>query len=56
MQIDLSIPVDAELLEQFTELCEFVGMNVETAFNIFMVQSVRENKIPKQQLQEGLQG
>lgn len=44
-QATINIRTDAELKQSFERLCQDVGMNLTTAFNIFMKQSVRENKI-----------
>lgn len=45
-QTTISIRTDAALKEDFERLCHDIGMNVSTAFNIFMKQSVHENRIP----------
>ncbi|MDR1731665.1 MAG: type II toxin-antitoxin system RelB/DinJ family antitoxin [Synergistaceae bacterium] len=44
--INLSIRMDRELKEQAENLFSELGMNMTTAFNIFVRQSVRQGKIP----------
>jgi len=44
--INLSIRMDRELKEQAEKLFSELGMNMTTAFNIFVRQSVRQGKIP----------
>ena len=44
--INLSIRMDKELKEQAESLFSELGMNMTTAFNIFVRQSVRQGKIP----------
>jgi len=44
--INLSIRMDRELKEQAESLFSELGMNMTTAFNIFVRQSVRQGKIP----------
>ena len=43
---NISIRMDSELKEQADELFSELGMNLSTAFNIFVRQSLREGKIP----------
>lgn len=43
---NLSIRIDKELKEQAENLFSELGMNMTTAFNIFVRQSVRQGKIP----------
>ena len=45
---NISIRMDTELKEQAEELFGELGMNISTAFNIFVRQSLRENAIPFQ--------
>ena len=45
-QATISIRTDADLKQDFERLCQDIGMNLTTAFNIFMKQAVRENAIP----------
>ena len=44
--INLSIRMERELKEQAESLFSELGMNMTTAFNIFVRQSVRQGKIP----------
>lgn len=43
---NISIRMDAELKSQADELFAELGMNISTAFNIFIRQSLREGGIP----------
>jgi len=43
---NISIRMDKELKEQAEKLFNELGMNMTTAFNIFLRQSVRQGKIP----------
>ena len=43
---NLSIRMDKELKEQAERLFSELGMNMTTAFNIFVRQAVRQGKIP----------
>lgn len=43
---NLSIRMDKELKEQAEQLFSELGMNMTTAFNIFVRQAVRQRKIP----------
>lgn len=43
---NVSIRMDRELKEQAESLFSELGMNMTTAFNIFLRQSVRQHKIP----------
>jgi len=43
---NISIRMDKELKEQAENLFSALGMNMTTAFNIFLRQSVRQGKIP----------
>lgn len=43
---NISIRMDAQLKEQADELFAELGMNISTAFNIFVRQSLREGGIP----------
>ncbi len=45
-QQTFSIRMDAQLKEEFDTLCEEMGMNATTAFNIFARAVVREQAIP----------
>lgn len=43
---NLSIRIDKKLKEQAEQLFSELGMNMTTAFNIFVRQAVRQGKIP----------
>lgn len=43
---NINIRMDKELKEQAESLFSELGMNMTTAFNIFLRQSVRQGKIP----------
>ena len=43
---NISIRMDSELKKQADRLFEELGMNITTAFNIFVRQTLREGKIP----------
>jgi len=43
---NISIRMDKDLKEQAEALFSALGMNMTTAFNIFLRQSVRQGKIP----------
>lgn len=43
---NLTIRMDKELKEQAEQLFSELGMNMTTAFNIFVRQAVRQGKIP----------
>lgn len=43
---NVSFRIDSELKAQAEELFNQLGMNMTTAFNIFLRQSVREGQIP----------
>lgn len=45
-QATISIRTDADLKRDFERLCQEIGMNLSTAFNVFMRQAVRENQLP----------
>lgn len=45
-QASINIRTDADLKQDFERLCRDIGMNVSTAFNVIMKQSVRENRLP----------
>lgn len=44
--INMSFRVDKDLKEQADELFRNLGMNTSVALNMFLTQSVREQKIP----------
>ncbi len=43
---NISIRMDAELKAQADDLFSQLGLNISTAFNIFVRQSLREGRIP----------
>lgn len=43
---NLTIRIDKELKEQAEQLFSELGMNMTTAFNVFVRQAVRQGKIP----------
>lgn len=43
---NISIRMDSDLKAQADELFNELGMNISTAFNIFVRQSLREGRIP----------
>ena len=44
--VNVTLRVDAELKKQADALFSELGLNLTTAFNIFLKQSVREQQIP----------
>lgn len=45
-QINVNIPMDAELNYQLNDLCDNLGLSMTVAFNIFAKAMVRQQKIP----------
>lgn len=45
-QVDVTVKMDEELVDQLDEFCENVGLSIETAVNIFAKKVVREHSIP----------
>ena len=45
-KVSTNIPIDADIKAQAQELFADFGMDLSTAINIFLRQSVRENAIP----------
>lgn len=45
-QVAFSVRMDSDLKEKFEKLCDDLGMNMTTAFNIFARTVVREQRIP----------
>lgn len=45
-QTTISFRADAELKQDFDSLCRELGMNMSTAFTVFMKQMCRENRLP----------
>ena len=43
---NISIRLDEDLKERFEELCDDVGMNMTTAFTMFIKASLRANGLP----------
>ena len=48
MNVNVTLGVDEDLKKQADALFSELGMNLTTAFNIFLRQSVREQRIPFQ--------
>lgn len=44
--VNMTIRMDKELKKQAEDLFEDLGMNMTTAFNVFLRQAVREQRIP----------
>ncbi len=45
-QVNVSIRMDSDVKKQAEELFEDLGMNISTAFNIFVKQALRTGSIP----------
>ena len=45
-QTNVNIRIDADLKKDFDHLCNELGLNMSTAFNIFAKAMVRQQKIP----------
>lgn len=45
-QTNINIRMDENLKQQFDRLCNELGLNMSTAFNIFAKTMVRQQKIP----------
>lgn len=45
-QTNINIRMDENLKQQFDRLCNELGLNMTTAFNIFAKAMVRQQKIP----------
>jgi len=45
-QVAFSVRMESDLKERFEKLCDDLGMNMTTAFNIFARTAVREQRIP----------
>lgn len=45
-QTNINIRMDENLKQQFDQLCNELGLNMTTAFNIFAKTVVRQKKIP----------
>lgn len=48
MNVNVTLRVDEELKKQADSLFSDLGLNMTTAFNVFLRQSVREQRIPFQ--------
>ena len=46
MTATINVKTDSELKKQAENLFSDLGMNMTTAFNVFLRQAVRENRIP----------
>ena len=44
--MSMTISIDDQLKNEFTEVCNEIGMSASTAFNIFAKRVVREKRIP----------
>ena len=44
--VETTVQLDEKTLNQFEEFCVDTGLNISTAFNIFMYAVLRERKIP----------
>lgn len=45
-QTNINIRIDENLKQQFDRLCNELGMNMSTAFNIFAKTMVRQQRVP----------
>lgn len=45
-KVNITIQVDAELKKQAEQLFSELGMNMSTAFNFFLYEAVRQQRIP----------
>lgn len=45
-QANINIRTDAAVKRDFERLCQDIGLNVTAALNVFMKQSIRENRLP----------
>ncbi len=45
-QTNINIRIDKNLKQEFEHLCNELGLNMSTAFNIFAKTVVRQQKIP----------
>ena len=46
MQATITINTDKETKEKFNNFCKKLGLDISTAFNLFMKNTLQENKIP----------
>lgn len=42
----INFQTDSALKRDFERLCQEIGMNMSTAFNVYMKKAIRENRIP----------
>ncbi len=45
-QVSMTVRLDSQLKKQFNELCNEIGMSVNTAINVFVKAAVRTRSIP----------
>lgn len=45
-QVSMTVRMDSQLKKQFAEVCDELGMSVNTAINIFVKAAVRNHGIP----------
>ena len=45
-QAIINFQTDSALKRDFERLCQEIGMNMSTAFNVYMKKAIRENRIP----------
>lgn len=45
-QASINFQTDSALKRDFERLCQEIGMNMSTAFNVYMKKAIRENRIP----------
>lgn len=45
-QASINFQTDSALKRDFERLCQDIGMNMSTAFNVYMKKAIRENRIP----------
>lgn len=45
-QVSMTVRIDSELKKQFSEVCNELGMSVNTAINIFVNAAVKTQSIP----------
>ena len=46
MQATITVNTDKETKEEFNNFCKKLGLDISTAFNLFMKNTLKENKIP----------
>ena len=45
-QVSMTVRMDSQLKKQFNELCNEIGMSVNTAINVFVKAAIRNHGIP----------